>query len=98
MRIKLETYRSKGLNAYLAPVENGKANTVKAIYGKPVEGQKDKAHKSKRHTVEIDISKLADGIYQYKEAGGADFNKARYGWIQIQGGEIVSEGEGCYRG
>lgn len=90
--IQLETYRSKGINAYLAPEEGGKANTTKAMYGKPVAGQEDKAHKAKRHTVEVRIDNLPDGKYIYKEAGGADFNKSRYGWIVLKSGEIVEEG------
>jgi hypothetical protein len=93
--LELETYRSKGINAYLAPVPvgaNGKADTNRAMFGSPLPGQEDKAHRSKRHTVRVRIDNLPDGKYAYKEAGGADYNKSTYGWIVIKNGEIVDEG------
>lgn len=90
--MELKSYRKKGINAYLildgAPME-------KAIYGSPAsEEDKEKSHKSKLHTVIIDESGLPDGTYRYKEAGGAAFNKSRYGWVKIESGEITDEGEG----
>jgi hypothetical protein len=92
--LELETYRKKGINAYLVGTDvNG--NTLgheKNMYGKPVEGQEDAAYKGKKHTVRIRIDNLPDGRYNYKYAGGADFNKARLGWIVLKAGEIVEEG------
>lgn len=92
--LKLDTYRKKGINAYLVGTDaSGKPlGHEKNMYGKPVPGQEDLAHKSKKHTVQVRIDNLADGKYVYKEAGGADFNKARYGWIVLKSGEVVEEG------
>lgn len=92
--LELTTYRKKGINAYLAPAVNGKPDTAKALYGKPKPGDEDKAHKGKCHTIQIELSAVPDGVYIWKEAGGADNNKAKYGWIQIVGGEIIEQGEG----
>lgn len=93
-RILLETYRKKGINAYLAPcLKDDKPDTAKVMYGKPVEGQEQWAYRGKRHTVEIDLSKLPDGKYVYKEAGGADYNKSIYGWIIVKEGLITEESE-----
>ena len=93
--IELETYRNKGINAYLAPVKNGNVDYTQNIYGEPIDDDaKDKAHRGKRHTVKVRIDNLTDGVYVYKEAGGADFNKSRYGWLKIKGGEIIDEGTG----
>lgn len=94
LKLQLQTYRNKGINAYLAPMlSTGKPDTNKAMYGKPVAGQENLAHRAKKHTIEIDISNL-QGVYIYKEAGGADGNKVRYGWLKIVAGEIIEEGEG----
>jgi hypothetical protein len=89
--IELDTYRKKGINAYLvATDESGKAlSYVHNMYGKPKAGQEDAAHKSKKHTILVRIDNLPDGNYIYKEAGGADFNKSRYGTITIKNGEII---------
>lgn len=93
--IELETYRNKGINAYLAPVKNGNVDYTQNIYGEPIDDDaKDKAHRGKRHTVKVRIDNLTDGVYVYKEAGGADFNKSKYGWLKIKNGEIIDEGTG----
>lgn len=90
--IELETYRKKNINAYLTPMDaNDKTDMSKNLYGEPMPGQEDAAHKGKRHTVRVRIDDLSDGKYQYKEAGGADFNKSRYGWIRLEGGQIVDQ-------
>lgn len=92
--IELVSYRRKGINAYLAPVINGKADISQADYGKPTtEEDQEKAHRSKKHTVKIRYDHLPNGLYQWKEAGGADNNKARYGWMKIISGECIEEGE-----
>jgi hypothetical protein len=90
MFIELNTYRKKGINAYLVATDaKGKAlSHERMMYGKPKKGQEDAAHKSKKHTVQIRVDNLPDGRYIYKEAGGADYNKARYGEIILKGGEI----------
>lgn len=92
--IKLDTYRKKGINAYLVGTDaNGKAlHFDNNMYGKPVPGQEDAGHKSKKHAVQVRIDNLPDGKYIYKYAGGADFNKARYGWIILKAGQVVEEG------
>lgn len=88
MKLTLSTYRKKGINAYLKVGDN-------YLYGKPATPQDaENAYKNKLHTVEIDLSTLPDGYYSYKEAGGADFNKSRYGWIKVIGGEIEDSGLG----
>jgi|GEM_PF-4880288 len=90
--IELETYRAKGLNAYLSPIDgSGNIDHTRNVYGTPVEGHEERAYKGKRHTVKVRIDHLPDGHYQYKEAGGASFNKSRYGWITIKDGEIIDE-------
>ena len=93
--IELVSYRSKGINAYLCPVINGKADYTQADYGKPTcDEEQERAHRSKKHTVKIRYDHLPTGLYQWKEAGGADNNKARYGWMKIVKGECIAEGEG----
>jgi hypothetical protein len=90
--LNLWSYRKKGINAYLKA--QGADHTA-AMYGEPASpGDREAAYKSKLHEVSIDLGKLPDGTYEYKEAGGADRTKSRYGWIKVQGGEIVDEGEG----
>jgi hypothetical protein len=93
--MEFQSNRSKGLNAYIAPVKpNGEGDLLKANYGQPkTDADKAKAHRSKRHTVVVDQSTLSDGFYVWKEAGGADFNKARYGWLEVRSGEVVQEWE-----
>ena len=91
--IELQTYRNKGLNAYLAPVINGKPDYNQNLYGEPIDDDaKNKAYRGKKHIIRVRIDNLPDGEYAWKEAGGADGNKARYGWIKIQSGEIIEEG------
>lgn len=89
MYIELDTYRKKGINAYLVREGLGFEHN---IYGEPLPGQEDLAHKGKKHTVKVRIDDLEDGKYKYKEAGGADFNKSKYGWIQLKDGEIIDQG------
>jgi hypothetical protein len=90
----LETYRSKGINAYLVPVgADGKAlDCTQNMYGQPRPGQEDKAHKSKQHQVRVRIDNLPDGKYIYKECQPVNKHKSQYGWIVLKGGEIVEEG------
>lgn len=88
--LKLSSYRKKGINAYLKGVDSDQY-----LYGSPATPEdQQQAYKSKLHTISIDLSQLVDGMYVYKEAGGADFNKIRYGWIKIKAGEIIDEGQG----
>lgn len=87
--LTLHTYRRKSINAYL--VLEG---TQKFLFGKPIDGDSDKAHAGKLHQVCFDLGSLDNGIYLYQCAGGADFNKVVKGWIKIVSGEVVDEGEG----
>lgn len=87
--IELETYRKKGINAYL--VKEG-LTYEHNMYGEALPGQEDAAHKGKKHTVRVRIDILPDGRYKYKEAGGASFTKSRYGWILLKDGGIIDEG------
>lgn len=89
--IQLTSYRMKGINAYL--VEEGKDHTHND-YGTPIdEENKERAYRKKRHTVQVRIDNLPDGIYRFVEAGGADFNKVVKGYLKIAGGEIIEESD-----
>lgn len=84
--LTLDSYRSKGINAYLVKVGDA---IESADYGTPATPEDaQRAHRSKSHTVTIDLAKKPDGLYKYKEAIG---HKSRYGWLLIQSGEIVEE-------
>lgn len=84
--MKLQSYRKKGINAYLSIVGGG---IDLMDFGTPVTPEDaEKAHQSKSHTVAIDLSKKADGDYYYKEAQG---HKSTQGWLRIKAGEIAEE-------
>lgn len=86
--IKLGSYRSKGINAYLAPV--GKDHTHND-YGTPIDDENQLlAYRKKFHTVQVRIDTLADGFYKYVEARG---HKPRTAYLQIKDGEIEAESE-----
>lgn len=91
--LNLESYRSKGINAYLEQVCGGSdqmdSGVISKDYGTPAT-QEDvgKAHRSKAHTVAINLGVKPDGGYKYKEANG---HKTKYGWLSIRGGEVVGE-------
>jgi len=92
--LNLESYRSKGINAYLEQVCGGSdqmdsVDVASKDYGTPATKEDaEKAHRSKAHTVAIDLGSKPDGGYKYKEAIG---HKTKYGWLSIRGGEIVAE-------
>jgi hypothetical protein len=87
--IQLTSYRIKGINAYL--VEEGKTFHHND-YGTPIdEENQERAHRSKRHTVQVRIDNLPDGIYRFVEAGGADNTKLVKGYLKIANGEIIEE-------
>ncbi len=84
--LELETYRNKGINAYLLALDT---DIKFADYGQPAtQEDANKAHRSKAHTVVIDLSNKQDGGYKYKEAVG---HKSKYGYLLIKGGEIEAE-------
>jgi hypothetical protein len=84
--LELETYRNKGINAYLLALD---ADIRSADYGKPAtEDDTDRAHRSKAHTIVIDLSSKPDGGYKYKEAIG---HRTRYGYLLIKDGEIEAD-------
>jgi hypothetical protein len=90
--LNLESYRSKGINAYLEQICGGSdqmdSGTPKD-YGTPAtQEDAEKAHRSKAHTIAINLGAKPDGGYKYKEANG---HKTKYGWLSIRGGEIVAE-------
>ena len=84
--MKLQSYRKKGINAYLAIVGGG---IDLMDFGTPATPEDaEKAHQSKSHAVTIDIGTKADGDYRYKEAQG---HKSTQGWLRIKAGEITEE-------
>lgn len=84
--LRLDTYRSKGINAYLIPIDT---DINFADYGKPdTEEDLEKSYKGKSHTVVFDLSSKKDGGYKYKCANG---HKSQYGWLLIKSGEIIEE-------
>ena len=89
--IELISNRSKGINAYLC-LEG--ASHINNNYGVPVdEINKERAHRSKSHKVEIRIDNLPDGIYRIVECGGADLNKVSKRYLKIVDGDIDEESE-----
>lgn len=89
--IELVSNRSKGINAYLC-LEG--ANHINNDYGVPIdEINKERAHRSKSHKVQIRIDNLTDGIYRIVECGGADLNKISKRYLKIVDGDIAEESE-----
>lgn len=88
--ITLVSYRKKGINAYM--VKEGEDHT-RHDYGTPIDEENQQlAYRSKRHTVQVRIDNL-DGVYRYREAGGADFNSLTTGYLLIENGEITEEAD-----
>lgn len=84
--MKLQSYRKKGINAYLAIVGGG---IDLMDFGTPATPEDaEKAHQSRSHTVTIDLGTKTDGDYYYKEAQGY---KSTQGWLRIKAGEIAEE-------
>lgn len=88
--LELQSYRSKGINAYAVPLLGLSYEQNAMDYGKPATDEDKKlAHRNKSHTVLIDLSipKFKDSYLMYKEARG---HKAVYGWLGIKGSEITT--------
>jgi len=100
--LTLRSNRKKNINAYLDPRgvdEFGDpqpiTTTTKLFYGKAAtEADQDAAHRGKLHTVIISLDGLPDGFYLYKEATGDYGHRTFFGWIKIESGEIIADGEG----
>ena len=86
---KLESNRKKGINAYLCKIKGMQTDPKKMLFGKPDgEENKAKANRSKQYTAVFDLAGMS-GDYLYKEV---DTNgREKYGWLQIQNGEILNE-------
>jgi hypothetical protein len=93
-KLQLTHYKRKGIYAYLCPLTiNGSAIERGEFYnGQPLEegDNKERFYRGKAATVEIDLGKFADGLYEYKEAVG---HKERRGYLQVQSGKIEKEWE-----
>jgi hypothetical protein len=59
----LNSNRSKGINAYIAPINhwNGEIDTSRAVYPSPKPGQEQNAYKGKFFQGSVDETKLSDG-------------------------------------
>jgi hypothetical protein len=85
--IKAYSNRSKAVLAYIAPIENGQANTHKAIYGKPAtDDDLERSYRNKAHEVEFDLSKLECGLYKLK-SGRSTGSKFSYEFFRWDGEE-----------
>lgn len=87
--LTMETYRSKGINAYLVPLHGLKFEQSEMDFGRPAtDADKAKAHKSKAHNVTIDLTSKLDGYYRYKQAAGHRVNE---GYLLIRDGVVQDE-------
>jgi hypothetical protein len=91
-KLQLTHYKRKSIFAYVSKLElttNG-ADIKRGpfINGQPIESDKERFYKGQSATVEIDLDKLEDGIYEYKEASG---HKSSFGYIEVKGGEVVKD-------
>lgn len=88
----LNSNRSKGINAFIAPVKSysGEVEMDRIIYPSPKPGQENAAHRGKFFKGEVDESKLPDGWYFYKEARFQS-TKSASGVVEIKAGEVVQE-------
>ncbi len=93
-KLLLTHYKRKGIYAYLCPLTiNGSEIQRGEFYnGNPLDegDNKERYYRGKSATVEIDLGKFGDGLYEYKEAVG---HKERRGYIQITAGQIEKEWE-----
>lgn len=87
--LKLGSYRKKGINAYVVPLQGLQFSTNDYDFGQPLtEADRAAANKSGFHKVGIDLSqpKFLDSYLRYKEAIG---HKSSEGFIEVKNGEIV---------
>lgn len=92
--LQLTNYKRKAIYAYLCPVSvvAGQIQRGQFCNGKPVEdGENENRYFcGKSATVEFDLSKFEDGVYEWKEAVG---HKSSTGFIRVVDGDIISEWE-----
>jgi hypothetical protein len=75
--------RSKAVLAYIAPIENGRPNTDKAIYGLPAtDDDWKRSYCNKSHQVKFDLSRLECGLYVMKlgRSQGSKFSYEFFRW------------------
>ena len=93
-KLLLTHYKRKGIYAYLCPltIDGGKIERGDFYNGNPVDegDNKERYYRGKSATVEIDLGKFENGLYEYKEAVG---HKEKRGYLRIEAGCIVEEGE-----
>jgi hypothetical protein len=81
--------RSKAVIAYIAPIENGQANVIKAVYGNPAsEEDLQRSHRNKSHQVKFDLTKLECGLYVMK-SGRSQGSKFSYEFFRWDGEEQI---------
>ena len=92
MKLALTHYGRKGIYAYICPltIEGSCVRRGAFINGSPTEKDRSRFHKGQSATVEIDLAKQPDGLYEYKEASG---HKTSFGYIEVKSGEISREWE-----
>lgn len=91
-KLQLTNYKRKGIYAYLCPLTINGSNIERGDFhnGNPVDegDNKERYYRGKPATVEIDLSKFEDGLYEYKEAVG---HKERRGYLRVEAGRIAKE-------
>jgi hypothetical protein len=91
--IQLSTHRSKGVNAYIAPIdESGSIEISRATYPKFEGEEAQKNYRNKFATGQVEMAKLTPGFYYWKEA---IFQSARSstGCLYWDGEEITEQWE-----
>lgn len=88
--LQLTHYKNKGIYAYLCPIEVRGSEICRGVFinGNPIdEGDNEQRfYQGRSATVEFDLARLPDGVYEWKEAIG---HKSAFGYIEIRDGGIV---------
>lgn len=93
-KLQLTHYGRKGIYAYLCPLKIEKGSLTRGHFynADPIDegDNKQRFYQGKSSTVQLDLSKFEDGLYEWKEAVG---HKSRLGYLKLENGRIVQEWE-----
>lgn len=93
-KLQLTHYGRKGIYAYLCPltINGSKIERGDFYSGEPLDegDNKERYYRGKSATVEINLGKFDDGLYEYKEAVG---HKERRSYLRVESGRIAKEWE-----
>ena len=88
-KLKLGSYRKKGINAYAVPIQGLQHSSNDYDFGEPLtDADRCAAYRSGFHEVGVDLStsKFSDGYLKYREAIG---HRSSEGYVYVVAGEIA---------